>query len=87
MGLFISPSPLHPLLVSRMECVHHPKWIANYEAFYQKNYASDGELASFKSSPKSPNFAQVGYHVVGYVHISKLYTTFCFTCEKTLSKM
>ncbi len=65
MGLFIFPCPLHPLLVSRMECVHHPTWITNYEAFYQIFDASDGELASLKSSPKSPNFVQVGYHVVG----------------------
>ncbi len=73
MGLFISPSPLHPLLVFRMERVHHPKWIANYEAFYQCFDASDGELASLKSSPKSPSFAQVGYHVVG-MFINQNYT-------------
>ncbi len=65
MGLFISPSPLHPLLASGVKCVHHPKWIANYEAFCQCFNAGDGEPASLRSSPKSPSFAQVGYHAAG----------------------
>jgi hypothetical protein len=63
MGFFISCSPLHPLLVFRVECVHHPKWIANYETFCQCFDVGDGEPTLLRSSPKSPSFAQVGYHV------------------------
>jgi hypothetical protein len=65
MGLFITPSPLHTLLASGVKRVHHPKWIANFEAFCQCFNAGDGEPASLRSSPKSPSFAQVGYHAAG----------------------
>ncbi len=65
MGLFISPSPLQPLLVYSIECVHHLKWIANYETFCQCFDVGDREPTLLRSSPKFPSFAQVGYHVAG----------------------